>query len=202
MLDIHPSVVRNRDPILTVLRRALPPEARVLEVASGSGAHAAWFTTHVPGLSWQPSEHSAVRRSTIQQRRRDAPRPGFLAPIALDAASPKDWPTGRYDAVVNINMTHISPWEATCGLLQGASTVLVGGGLLVLYGPFSVGGQHTAPSNARFDRSLRAQDPRWGVRDVGDLVTEGRGAGLRLREQVPMPANNFVLIFEKSRDAV
>jgi SAM-dependent methyltransferase len=197
MLDVHPSVLRNRDPILSVLRRLLQPEWAVLEIASGSGAHAAWFTRHLPALRWQPSERGPHSLPALQVQRAACACPGFLAPIVLDAAAPAQWPVRSADAIVNINMAHISPWAATAGVIQGAGAVLPPGGVLYFYGPFTVGGQHTAPSNTRFDQMLRARDPLWGIRDMGVLEEAALIAGLRLEERVPMPANNFSLVFRR-----
>lgn len=198
MLDIHPSVLRNRDPILSVLRRLLPPDGVVVEVASGSGAHAAWFTDHLPELRWQPTEHHPDRLALLQLRRQEARSDGFLPPLALDASQPDAWPVDAADAVVCINMAHISPFGATQGLIRGAGRILSDDGLLYLYGPFKVGGSHTAPSNARFDLSLRAQDPAWGVRDLAELEAVAAEVGLSLAERVSMPANNFSLVFRRA----
>ena len=199
MLDIHPSVLRNRDPILSVLRRVLLPGWSILEIASGSGAHAAWFTQHLPEIRWQPSEREPHSLPAIEARRAVSGSPSFCAPIVLDASAPAQWSLRSADAIVNINMAHISPWAATAGLIHGAGAVLPPGGVLFFYGPFMVGGQHTAPSNARFDQVLRARDPQWGVRDVGALENAALTAGLRLEERVQMPANNFSLVFRRMK---
>lgn len=199
MLDIHPSVLRNRDPILSVLRRVLQPGWLVLEIASGSGAHAAWFTHHLPELRWQPSEHDRNRLPDLEARRGACSRPNFHAPIVLDAAAPAQWPVRSADAIVNINMAHISAWSATAGVIQGAGKILPPGGVLFFYGPFMVDGCHTAPSNSRFDQVLRSRDPQWGVRDVAALEKAALVAGLRLEQRVQMPANNFSLVFRRMK---
>lgn len=179
-----------------MLRRHLPAQGTVLEIASGSGEHAVYFAPRLPDLVWQPSDVDPEALAFIAMRRAPANVPNLRAPLALDAASP-DWPLTSADAVVAINMIHISPWSATEGLIRGAARVLPGGGLLYLYGPFKIDGAHTAPSNAAFDASLRARDPSWGVRDAGDVSSLAERHGFDLTERVAMPANNLSLVFRK-----
>jgi SAM-dependent methyltransferase len=186
------SARRNRDPILDVLRRVLPSDGLVLEIASGSGEHAAYFGRALPHLVWQPSDPDPRACDSIAARCIDVP--AVRAPLALDATS-APWPV-EPAAIVCINMVHIAPWAACDGLLRGAGRSLPPGGVLYLYGPYRVGGRHTAPSNAAFDAMLRAQDPAWGVRDVEAVETLGASHGLALRETVSMPANNLSLVFE------
>ena len=189
-----PAVARNREPILAVLRRVLPTQGTVLEIASGSGQHAMHFAAGLPHLTWQPADIDPDALRSIAAYRAAARLPNLLPPLALDAAAP-DWPVTRADAVVSINMIHIAPWSAAQGLMAGAEQILAAGDVLYLYGPFKEDGQHTAPSNAAFDLSLRQRNPQWGVRDVGDVCELAQQHGLALVERVAMPANNLSLVF-------
>lgn len=191
-----PAVARNRDPILAVLRRVLPARGLVLEIASGTGEHAVHFATALPELAWQPTDPDAAMRRSIAAWRTAANVPNLLQPFALDAASP-EWPVERADAVVCINMIHISPWRCTEGLIAGAARVLAPGGVLFLYGPYKEGGRHTAPSNEAFDLSLRQRDPEWGVRDLGDVIDLAAGHGFERVGRVAMPANNLSMVFRR-----
>ncbi|MGQ9364820.1 DUF938 domain-containing protein [Azospirillum sp. ST 5-10] len=189
-----PAAERNRDPILDVLRRVLPATGLVLEVASGTGQHAVHFAAALPGLEWQPSDADARARASVAAWRADAGLANLREPLALDAAA-GSWPVARADAVVCINMIHIAPWAAAQGLLRGAARLLPEGAPLVLYGPFRRDGRHTAPGNAAFDADLRARDPAWGVRDLGEVAAAA--AGFRLGEVVEMPANNLTVVFRR-----
>ena len=189
-----PAVARNRDPILAVLRRALPAQGTVLEIASGTGEHAVHFAAALPRLTWQPTDVDADALRSIAAHRASAQLPNLLAVLPLDVCSPV-WPVMRADAVVAINMIHISPWRATEGLMEGAARVLPSGGPLYLYGAFKVGDRHSAPSNAAFDANLRASNPEWGVRDLEQVADLARWHGLHLVERTAMPANNLSLIF-------
>ncbi|MDO9487764.1 MAG: DUF938 domain-containing protein [Sphingomonadaceae bacterium] len=191
-----PSAERNRDPILAVLRRVLPAEGRVLEIAAGTGEHAVHFASALPGLSWQPTDPDADSRRSIAAWRAEAELPNLLPPLELDVT--RDWPIGEVDAIVCINMLHISPWAATSALMAGAGARVTQGGVLFVYGPFRRPGVPTAPSNEAFDQSLRSRDPAWGLRDLDVVEAEARGQGLMLREVVEMPANNLSLVFERS----
>ena len=191
-----PATQRNRDPILAVLRRALPAAGLVLEVSSGSGEHAVHFAAALPGLTWQPSDPDPTARASIAAWAAEARLPNLRPPLALDAAAP-DWPLDRADAVVCINMIHIAPWAAGLGLLRGAARLLPPGGPLILYGPYRQGGRHTAPSNAAFDAGLRAQDPDWGVRDLEAVAEAAVAAGFGAPEIAAMPANNLALAFRR-----
>jgi hypothetical protein len=188
-----PAVARNRDPILAVLRRILPQQGLVLEVASGSGEHALAIAQAFPGLTIQPSDpHPEARAST------DAWGQGqgnMRAALELDAVS--SWPAMAAQAVLCINMIHIAPWEATAALMRGAARVLPRDGILFLYGPFKQSGQHTTPSNAEFDASLRAQDAQWGVRDLGAVAEIASAAGFAALVVEEMPANNLSVIFRR-----
>jgi hypothetical protein len=191
-----PAAQRNREPILGVLSRVLPAKGLVLEVASGSGEHAVFFAARLPSIEWQPTDIDAGDRASIAAWREEAALPNLRAPLALDATSDQ-WPVERADALVNINMIHISPWAAAEGLMRGAARVLPSGAPLVLYGPFRRGGRHTAPSNEAFDRSLRAQDDAWGVRDLDEVSQAAAVAGFDVGEVVEMPANNLTVVFRR-----
>ena len=192
-----PAVARNREPILTVLRRVLPSQGLVLEVASGSGEHAAYFAKALPSLLWQPTDHDPQLLASVAGHRASAKASNLLAPQVLDVLSP-DWPVERADAVVCINMVHIAPWVATDALLAGAGRVLPAGGVLYLYGPYWVEGQPTAESNHDFDAWLRAQDPAWGILDLGMVTELAARHGLSLTEVVPMPANNLSVVYHRA----
>jgi hypothetical protein len=191
-----PSAARNREPILKVLKRALPDSGSVLEIASGTGEHAIYFAQALPRIRWQPSDPDPPSRSSIEAWIRATGVANVAPPLDLDVCQ-EGW-GGRktaYDAIVSINMIHIAPWEATLGLFAGTERLLKKTGILFLYGPFMRDGRHTAPSNAEFDASLKARDPRWGLRDIAHLARLAEMHQLTLRETVPMPANNFSLIF-------
>lgn len=190
-----PSTARNREPILAALRSVLPAEARVLELASGTGEHAAFFAGAMPGWGWQPSDPDAAARASIEAWRQELALPNLLAPLAIDARAPEWSVTGPFDAIVAINMIHISPWEATLGLMAGAGRLLAPGGVLFTYGAYKRGGAHTAPSNEAFELWLKGRDPAFGVRDLEAVEAAAQAQGLRLREVIAMPANNFSLVF-------
>ena len=193
---LSPAVARNRDPILAVLRRHLPDHGTVLEIAAGTGEHAAHFAPQFPRLTWQPTDADPDALASIEAHRIMANAPNLRAPIELDVTA-ATWPVTQADAIISINMIHISPWEAAQGLMSGAARVLAAGSVLYLYGPFKENGEHTAPSNAAFDASLRARDPRWGVRDVGDVRALADSHGFDFVECVAMPANNLSLVFKR-----
>jgi SAM-dependent methyltransferase len=193
-----PAADRNRQPILDVLRRVLPSAGLVLEVASGTGQHANFFSEHLPGLRWQPTDASPDALQSIRAWADETGRDNLLPPLELDVRSPQ-WPVATADALLCINMIHISPWETTEALFRGASRLLVRGSPLVTYGPYRLSGEHTAPSNAAFDQSLRSRNTRWGVRDIDELRALGEQTGFALAERVGMPANNMILIW--TRDA-
>lgn len=195
-----PSAERNREPILAVLRAVLPANGRVLEIASGTGQHAIWFARAMPGLDWQPSDADADARASIGAWAAHEGLANVRAPLALDVHQP-DWGMDSLDAVVCINMIHISPWSAAQALFAGAGRRLVDGGVLYLYGPYKRGGAHTSPSNDAFDQQLRGRDPEWGVRDMEEVVALGASAGLVCDEPIAMPANNVSLVFRKRADA-
>jgi SAM-dependent methyltransferase len=192
-----PATARNREPIREVLARYLPRSGLVLELASGAGEHAVHLARALPALEWQPSDADPAALASIAAWRDDAALPNLRAPLALDVMA-EPWPVARADALVCINMIHIAPWEAALAMFAGAARLLAPGALLYLYGPVRENGV-TAPSNDDFDRSLRARDPRWGVRDVADLraAAAGPAGGFVLEELIPMPANNSSLIFRR-----
>jgi SAM-dependent methyltransferase len=191
-----PHVARNREPILEVLRRVLPRNGLVLEIASGGGEHAAYFASNLPGLRWQPTDANAEMFDSIAAHRAAAGVANLLAPLQLDVTSPQ-WPVERADAMVCCNMIHIAPWAATEGLIAGAGRTLPRGAPLYLYGPYKVDGRHTAPSNEDFDISLRARNPLWGVRDLTEVSSLAKRHSLALAETVSMPANNLSVIFRR-----
>lgn len=193
-----PAAERNSDAILQVLRTHLPAHGRVLEIASGSGQHAAAFAHAMPGIGWTPSDPSAEARDSIVAWSDAANLSSLNPPLAIDAADAATWPDATFDAVVCINMTHISPWAATEGLMVGAAHVLANpGGLLALYGPYREADVPLALSNADFDASLKSRDPAWGLRDRDDVVALAKTHGLHLTRRVTMPANNIMLLFRR-----
>jgi SAM-dependent methyltransferase len=194
---LSPSFLRNRDSILAVLTRVLPDRGTVLEIASCSGEHAIAFAAALPSLIWQPTDLDQVALRSIAAHRAAARLPNVRPPLQLDAAA-ASWPVEHADAVVVINMLHISPWRAAEGLMAGAGRVLRPGSVLYLYGPFRENGIRAAPSNAVFDESLRPRNAEWGVRDVADLVELARAHGLNLTERIRMAANNLSLIFRRN----
>ncbi len=192
-----PATARNRDPILQVLRPRLPKRGVVLEIAAGAGEHAAYIAAALPHLQWRPTDPDPGALASIAAWRSHAARPNLLAPLPLDAADPDAWPIGQADAVVAINMIHISPWDATRGLMTGAGRLLPPGGPLFLYGPFIEPDIETAPSNLSFDLSLRSRNPAWGIRHLDDVAALAVQHRLKLSERVAMPANNLALFFRK-----
>ena len=194
--QIAPSVQRNRADILTVLARVLPREGLVLEVASGSGEHAVYFADALAPLVWQPSDLDPDALASIRAWSSEAGLQNLQDPLELDVTS-QEWGIDRADAVVAINMLHISPWSACEGLISGAARVLIPGGTLYLYGAYLRADRQTAPSNLEFDRSLRSRNAQWGVRQLEKVVDAGKGAGLDLSEVVDMPNNNYSVVFKR-----
>jgi SAM-dependent methyltransferase len=192
-----PATARNRQPILDVLATRLTDGSRVLEIASGAGQHAVFLAAALPKVHWQPTDPDPEARASIAAWRAEARLSNLAAPLALDAADPSTWPTEPVDAVVCINMIHISPWAATQGLMSGAGRLLTPGGRLILYGPYLEAEVATAPSNVAFDQSLKARNPAWGLRDLADVKAEAAQNGLAFAERIAMPANNLIVIFEK-----
>ena len=188
----YPSASRNRDPILQVLRAHLPPSGLVLEIASGTGQHVAYFAAALSGLQWQPTDPLPEHRASI-----DAWAAGLAKvrpALSLDATA-ADWPIDHAEAVLCINMIHIAPWAATLGLIAGACRVLAPGGLLALYGPYRRAGLKMEPGNAAFDADLRDRDPDWGLREIEAVAKVAGDSGFGAPSIVPMPANNHMLLF-------
>ena len=193
-----PATARNRDPILEVLRGWLPPAGDVLEIAAGAGEHAVHLAGGLPGLRWQPTDADPSALGSISAWRDAAGLPNLLDPLLLDVTDAADWPEATFDAVVCINMIHISPWIAAEALMAGAERVLTPGGVLYLYGPFREGGRHTAPTNEAFDASLKARDPSWGVRDLEEVTALAARHDLAPAGRAEMPANNLSLLFRRA----
>jgi hypothetical protein len=191
-----PATQRNREPILAVLRGVLPPSGLVLEIASGSGEHAMHFAAAFPGLVFQPSDPGAEARASIAAWIAATGLGNVRPPLRL-VTTERPWPVAAADAVLCINMIHISPWAATLALVDGAVAILPPGAPLYLYGPFIRDGVETAPSNLDFDRSLRDRDPAWGVRRLEDVAEAAAAAGFSSPEVTPMPANNVSVVFRR-----
>lgn len=206
-----PATQRNREPILTVLSQVLPPTGTVLEISSGTGEHAIFLAPRLHPRLWIPSDPNPIARDSIAAWQTHCPAENLLPPIALDARD-EVWAVEQSQlpaslqtvdlqrdpirAIVNINMIHIAPWAACLGLMAGAERILPAGGILYLYGPFKQGGEHTAPSNADFDQSLRWQNPEWGVRDLDEVVAIAASHRLTHLATYPMPANNLSVVFQ------
>jgi SAM-dependent methyltransferase len=191
-----PAAARNREPILEVLRSLLPERGLVLEIASGTGEHAAFIAPRLPNIVWQPSDAEPDMRHSIAAWAAEVDAPNLRPPLTIDCTV-DNWGISRADAVFCANMIHIAPWEATIGLVRGAAKMLPPAGMLILYGPFKRGGAHTAPSNEAFDESLRRRDPSWGVRDLDDLIALAEEHGLRFDTAIDMPANNLTVVFRR-----
>jgi len=194
-----PATLRNREAILAVLREELPvagaEKNNVLEIASGSGEHAVFFAQNLPNLDWQPSDPAPDALESIAAYRDDAGLPNLRAPAQIDASA-QNWPISSADAIVCINMVHISPWTATQGLFAGAARVLSGKSApLVLYGPYFEHGIDPAPSNLQFNDSLKARDPSWGIRHVEEMDTLAAHHGFARSARREMPANNLTLVY-------
>jgi len=187
---------RNRAPILAVLERLLPNHGIALEIASGSGQHAAHFAAALPGWQWQPTDGDASSLASI-----DAWCAGLAnvrPALALDVMrAPWSGVAERVDLIFCANLLHISPWPTCAALMRGAARHLAPDRLLVVYGPFIVDGVETAPSNVAFDADLRARNPAWGLRRLDDVANEAEAAGLGLREHETMPANNRMVVLAK-----
>jgi SAM-dependent methyltransferase len=196
MKQCWPAPERNKGPILSVLTHHLPEVASILEIAGGSGQHAAHFARARPSWTWHATDVAAEHVASMGAWARELALPNLPEPFALDVCE-RPWTATAVDAVFCANMIHIAPWTAAQALVAGAGELLRPGGLLLLYGPFRVGGEHTAPSNASFDESLKGRDPEWGVRDLQDVDALAAGAGLERVERVPMPANNQTVIWRR-----
>ena len=196
-----PATLRNRAPIAEVLRCELPDSGTVLEIAAGTGEHAVFFAETFPKLTWLPTDPSPEALASIAGHRQDYPGTNLSAPVLLDAAVPDDWPVANADAIVCINMVHISPWEASLGLFRGAAQLLGSGaanGPLILYGPFIEDGIDTAPSNLEFDQSLKARNPLWGLRSAEALDDLAAQHNMARSARHALPANNIMLVYRKA----
>jgi hypothetical protein len=191
-----PATKRNREAIAGVLADILPAAGTVLEIASGTGEHLVHFAARFPGLLWQPSDYDDAGLASIAVWSAEARLPNILPPARIDASA-DEWPVTSADAILCINMIHISPWEATIGLLSGAAKRLSHGAPLYLYGPYRRAGIATAPSNEAFDVSLKSRDPAWGLRQVEEVMAAANEAGLTFDQLIEMPANNLSLIFRR-----
>ena len=209
-LSFSPAADRNKQPILDALTRILGERGTALEIASGTGQHAAWFAAAMPSWTWQPTDADARSLSAIASRVEQAALPNLRPPLLLDVMAPQWPPQGpafaqeekeeeKFDAIYCANMLHIAPWPTCAALMAGAARHLrSGSGVLITYGPyFEDEARHgpTAPSNLAFDEDLRARNPAWGIRRIDDVVTEARRVGLALRERHAMPSNNLLLVF-------
>ncbi|WP_375205108.1 DUF938 domain-containing protein [Hyphococcus sp.] len=197
-----PSTARNRDVIRDVLLKTMPQEGRILEIGAGTGEHAVHIAGALPEAIWFTGDPDETARASIAAWITGAGLDNLQGPHAIDVTA-QDWEAALddapYDGIVSINMIHIAPFEAATGLFAGAGRLLRPGGKLFLYGPFARNGAHTAPSNEAFNESLKARDPRWGVRDFeGDILPLAQKNSLSLEEIVEMPANNLSVIFRKN----
>ena len=194
--QLSPAAERNQGPILAELQRLLPARGVALEIASGTGQHAAHFAAGLPGWHWQPSDPEPRALASIAAW--CAGRVNVRAPIALDVTS-TEWPGAPQpaDAIFCANMLHISPWATCAALMQGTARHLSREGLLVLYGPYLVDGEPVSAGNLAFDADLRARNPAWGLRRLAAVLAQAEAAGLHLRERVQMPANNLLLVLAR-----
>jgi SAM-dependent methyltransferase len=191
-----PAAARNREPIAEVLKTVLPPSGIVIEIASGTGQHVAHFARLFPQLLWQPTDRDCEAVESIAAWREEAKLANLLPPLRLDAQS-ADWPVAAADAILCINMVHISPWEATVGLMRGAGRLLAPGAPLILYGAYIRDEVPTAPSNLAFDESLRRRNPSWGLRTLEAVSAEAEKNGFAFEQLFEMPANNLTVVFRK-----
>lgn len=196
-----PSTARNREPIHDVLSRLLGDSAKVLEFASGSGEHALYMTERHPGWQWQPSDIDDAAIQSVEAWRTHSELGNILPAQRRNLLADSDdgqEPDAHWDAIVAVNLIHISPWQVTERLMHAAGQQLVSGGILFLYGPYRRNGEHTAPSNVEFDAWLKARDPRWGVRDLEQVIAEAVDNGLTLHGVEQLPANNLAVAFQRA----
>jgi len=204
-LPYSPAADRNKQPILEALTRILGKQGAALEIASGTGQHAAWFASAMPDWTWQPTDADARMLPAIASRVAEAALPNLRPPLLLDVMAPQ-WPSQgfafaeseeKFDAIYCANMLHIAPWATCAALMQGAARHLRVGGLLITYGPYFEEEVSPAPSNLAFDEDLRARNPAWGIRRLEDVAAEAARAGLTLQERHAMPANNLLLVLAR-----
>jgi len=191
-----PAAERNRRPILAVLRRHLDPGARVLEIGAGTGQHARFFAAELPSVEWLASD-VAANLPGLTAGLAAPGAPAMPPALALDVLR-DPWPAEAVDAVYAANTAHIMSWAGVCAMLAGAARALRPGGLVMIYGPFSRGGEHTSESNRSFDRELRGRDPAMGIRDLDDMDAEASRQGLQREAEYAMPANNLLLVWRRS----
>ena len=195
-----PATQRNREPIWEILSQVLVGKSNILEIASGTGEHAVYFADQLKSCRWIPSDPNPISRDSITAWKQAESVANLDLPLPIDVTA-ADWQQqvaqGEIDAVVNINMIHIAPWQACLGLMKGAGQILPADGVLYLYGPYKRNGEHTAPSNANFDRSLRDRNPEWGIRDLETVIEVAAAQNLQLQQVVKMPANNLSVIFSR-----
>lgn len=195
-----PATQRNRDPILAILSEVLDPESNILEIASGTGEHALYFASRLESCHWTPSDTNPTSWDSITAWKNTSYIDNLNLPLSIDVTQ-HDWQQQvigqKIDVIVNINMIHISPWQACLGLMAGAEQILPSGGILYLYGPYKRNGEHTSPSNASFDRSLRDRNPLWGIRDLAAVSEAAAASNLQLEKVIEMPANNLSVIFRR-----
>lgn len=196
-----PATQRNRKPILEILSKHLASNSNILEVASGTGEHGVFFASHCKSWYWIPSDINPQARESITAWKNINQVENLALPLTIDVTQEnwiKETKDLTIDAIVNINMIHISPWSACLGLIEGANKILSPGGILYFYGPFKRDGEHTAESNATFDRSLRDRNSEWGIRNLETVIQTAAKANLRLQEVREMPANNLSVIFVRA----
>jgi hypothetical protein len=204
-LPFSPAADRNKQPILEVLREILPEHGLALEIAAGTGQHTAWFAAGLPGWTWQPTDLDSSALSAIVGRVDEAGVRNVHPAVLLDVHD-APWPQPDqpflevFDAIFCANMVHITPWASCSALMQGASRHLAPSGVLITYGPYLEAGVRTSAGNERFDASLRASNPAWGLRRLEDVADEARKAALVLRQRVAMPANNLLLVWARATD--
>lgn len=196
---VAPAVARNRDAILEILRTLLPASGDVLEIASGSGEHIIHFAAALPNLRWQPSDPDPTALASIAAWTHASELTNIFPPLILDASADQ-WPVDQADAILCINMVHISPWDATVGLFRGSARALTAGAPLILYGPYREEAVETAPSNLAFDQSLKERNPAWGLRQLSDIDRVAADFGFARTDRYAMPANNLTLVY-RSRAA-
>jgi hypothetical protein len=195
-----PATQRNRAPILKILSEILPTKANILEIASGTGEHAVFFASELKLCRWIPSDVDLLARESIIAWKNACLVDNLELPLLIDVTQ-NNWQQQLKDreinAIVNINMIHIAPWQACLSLIRGAGQILPSGGILYFYGPYKRNGEHTASSNVSFDRSLRDRNPLWGIRDLEEVVETAAAQNLKLQQVIEMPANNLSVIFSR-----
>jgi protein-L-isoaspartate O-methyltransferase len=197
-LNTSAAAERNKQPIGAQLVQLLPTEGRVLEIASGTGQHVAHFAQLLPGIHWQPSDRGDEDLAQLESRRHVERAANILPAVKLDVLNHPWSVDGPFDAVLCINMIHISPWETTAALFSGAERLTsAGAGQVILYGPFREGGQHTAASNEEFEQWLKAKDTRFGVRNLEEVEAVALSHRFRREHLARMPANNLLVAFRR-----